>query len=220
MTNAMPTIIIPKGTPVSELAEGTLIKTTEAGAPVEFYLAKHDYESALNGDGRQLIVRKDCYDQRQWHTSNVNVYATSAIDSWLNNVYKLYFPESLQRLISTTNFVYTQKGGISTTTTLARGVFILSGTELGLSTGGMNVEGTALPIASLLKTVYLNGKLSDQWTRSCYASRGSVQTDQSAWYVNTSGALYDWGVSWEHGSRPCFTLPADAMVDDDLNIIV
>src|SRR5699024_368444 len=32
------------GTPLSQLAEGTLIKILENGSPVEFYLAKHSYE--------------------------------------------------------------------------------------------------------------------------------------------------------------------------------
>ena len=56
------------------------VKLKENGVLVEFYVAKHNYESGLNGSGRTLLVRKDCYDQRQWHGSNVNAYATSAID--------------------------------------------------------------------------------------------------------------------------------------------
>lgn len=47
------------GTPLSQLAEGTLIKILENGSPVEFYLAKHSYEPSLNGEGRELVVRKD-----------------------------------------------------------------------------------------------------------------------------------------------------------------
>ena len=35
-----------------------------------FYLAKHDYESGLNGAGRTLFVRKDCYDERKWNSNN------------------------------------------------------------------------------------------------------------------------------------------------------
>ena len=64
------------------------VKLKENGVLVEFYVAKHNYESGLNGSGRTLLVRKDCYDQRQWHGSNVNAYATSAIDTWLNGTYK------------------------------------------------------------------------------------------------------------------------------------
>ena len=69
-------------------AEGSIIKLKENGVLVEFYIAKQNYESGLNGAGRVLVVRKDCYDQRQWHSSNVNAYASSTIDAWLNSTYK------------------------------------------------------------------------------------------------------------------------------------
>ena len=67
-------------------AEGSIIKLKENGVLVEFYIAKQNYESGLNGAGRVLVVRKDCYDQRQWHSSNINAYASSAIDTWLNEI--------------------------------------------------------------------------------------------------------------------------------------
>ncbi len=34
---------------LSTFAEGSIVKINESGSPVEFYVAKHDYESALNG---------------------------------------------------------------------------------------------------------------------------------------------------------------------------
>lgn len=43
-------------------AEGSIIKLKENGVLVEFYIAKQNYESGLNGAGRVLVVRKDCYD--------------------------------------------------------------------------------------------------------------------------------------------------------------
>ena len=45
---------------LAEMAEGTLVKMNESGAPVEFYVAQHDYESELHGAGRTLVVRKYC----------------------------------------------------------------------------------------------------------------------------------------------------------------
>ena len=54
---------------------------------MEFYVAKHDYESELNGAGRTLLVRKDCYDNRQWNSVKENAYGASSIDIWLNNGY-------------------------------------------------------------------------------------------------------------------------------------
>lgn len=83
------------GTPLSQLSEGTIIKILENGSPVEFYLAKHNYEPGLNGEGRELVVRKDIYDQRQWNSSRVNTWASSTMRSWLNGAYKsLFFKQS------------------------------------------------------------------------------------------------------------------------------
>lgn len=39
------------GLPLSDLPEGSLVAINERGSPVLFYLAKHDYESGLNGAG-------------------------------------------------------------------------------------------------------------------------------------------------------------------------
>lgn len=75
-------------TRLSSKSEGSIVKIKENGVLVDFYVAKHNYESGLNGSGRTLVVRKDCYDNRQWHTTPVNAYATSAIDAWLNSDYK------------------------------------------------------------------------------------------------------------------------------------
>ena len=215
MTNAMPTIIVPKGTPVSELAEGTLIKTTEAGAPVEFYLAKHDYESALNGDGRQLIVRKDCYDQRKWHTSNVNAWASCSLLSWLNGEYKALLDSKVQEMIGTTKYYYTPGEGSWSVTTRSDAIFLLSAYELGKSESWFNKEGTTLPNASNYQIAKLNGSTVVQWTRS-----PTTDDINYAIVLYTNGDVSSVSCIGTHGSRPAFTLPADALVDDDLNIIV
>ena len=39
-------------------AEGSIIKLKENGVLVDFYIAKQNYESGLNGSGRVLVVRK------------------------------------------------------------------------------------------------------------------------------------------------------------------
>ena len=41
-------------TSLGNLDEGAIITLNESGNPVEFYLAKQDYESGLNGAGRTL----------------------------------------------------------------------------------------------------------------------------------------------------------------------
>lgn len=201
------------GIALSELAEGTLININEGGTAVPFYLAKHDYESGLNGAGRQLFVRKDCYDKRRWHNSNVNAYATSSIDSWQNSTYKAKLSAAVQEMMGTTKFYYRLGSGSTTVTTLIRAIFLLSLDELkGESSGWGKMGGSILPIASALQSAYLNGSLVDQWTRS-------VISDSAVDLAPTGSSYVPYGVDCTEtcGSRPCFTLPATAMVYPEPN---
>jgi hypothetical protein len=204
-------------TTLGNKAVGSIVKLKENGVLVDFYVAKQNYESSLNGSGRVLLVRKDCYDTRQWHTSNVNAYATSAIDTWLNGTYKALFDADIQTAMSTTKFYYTPGNGNTTVTTLQRAVFLLSGTELGQSNAYCKVEGTSLDstLVATLKIAYLNGSAVVQWTRSPV----TVDTNY-AWYLNAGGGFNDGYCSSTYGSRPAFTLPSSLSVSDDGSVSV
>ena len=194
---------------------GSIVKLKENGVLVDFYVAKHDYENGLNGSGRTLVVRKDCYDTRQWHTSNVNAYATSAIDTWLNSTYKNLLDADIRGVIGTTKIKYTPGNGNTTVGTLERAIFLLSVTELGRSASYANTEGTALSIASSLQIAYLNGSAVVQWTRS-----PSTNSTYNAYYLLTSGNVGDGGCGNTRGSRPAFTLPSTLSVSDDGSVSV
>lgn len=194
---------------------GSIVKLKENGVLVDFYVAKHDYENGLNGSGRTLVVRKDCYDTRQWHTSNVNAYATSAIDTWLNSTYKNLLDADIRGVIGTTKIKYTPGNGNTTVGTLERAIFLLSVTELGRSASYANTEGTALSIASSLQIAYLNGSAVVQWTRSPYTSYTNV-----ACYLYTNGNVNYYSCYNTYGSRPAFTLPSTLSVSDDGSVSV
>lgn len=194
---------------------GSIVKLKENGVLVDFYVAKHDYENGLNGSGRTLVVRKDCYDTRQWHTSNVNAYATSAIDTWLNSTYKNLLDADIRGVIGTTKIKYTPGNGNTTVGTLERAIFLLSVTELGRSASYANTEGTALSIASSLQIAYLNGSAVVQWTRSPV----TINT-YSAYYLDTNGNVYGNNCNYTYGSRPAFTLPSTLSVSDDGSVSV
>ena len=194
---------------------GSIVKLKENGVLVDFYVAKHDYENGLNGSGRTLVVRKDCYDTRQWHTSNVNAYATSAIDTWLNNTYKNLLDADIRGVIGTTKIKYTPGNGNTTVGTLERAIFLLSVTELGKTASYANTEGTALSIASSLQIAYLNGSAVVQWTRSPYTDNTS-----NAYCLYTDGDVYGNSCNYTHGSRPAFTLPSTLSVSDDGSVSV
>ena len=198
------TVPFSKGIPLNTITPGAILYLNESGSPVPFYIAKHDYESGLNGMGRTLVVRKDCYDSRQWHSSNVNAYASSAIVSWLNGTYKNLLDADIRGVIGTTKIKYTPGNGNNTVGTLERAIFLLSATEMNRSASWFNVEGTALEIASSLQIAYMNGSAVVQWTRS----PGTIDTI-SAVFLYTDGNVNGGNCTSARGSRPAFTLPGD-----------
>ena len=203
------------GKQLSDYVEGDIIKIPENGTPVDFYVACHNYESGLNGNGRTLVVRKNTYDNRVWDNGNVNAYASSDLDSWLNNTYKNLLDADIRSLIDTTKIRYTPGNGNNTVGTLERAIFALSLTELGQSHSDANTEGSALPIASTLRIAYRNGSAVDQWTRSPYTFYTGL-----VWKLKSDGSIYSDYCNYTNGSRPVFTLPSTTKFDPDTNIII
>lgn len=196
-------------------AVGSTVKLRESGVLTEFYVAKHDYESELNGPGRTLLVRKDCYDQRKWRSSNVNAYANSTIDSWLNSTYKNLLDADIRAAMGTTKIYYTPGNGDTSKATLERSVFLSSATELGQTHQYLNAEGTALEIANTLKIAHLNGSAAFQCTRS-----PCTNSTTDAWQLGSDGSIVNRNCTDTAGSRPAFTLPATLSVRDDGYVFV
>lgn len=160
------------GTPLSELAEGTIIKINENGAPVEFYLAKHNYEPDLNGQGRELVVRKDVYGKTYWYqqyppTSTYVDYFESALSRYLTTSYLNLFSETLRNYIGQTTIEITDSSYREIQTT-SLSVFVLSLQEYGLTQDQYLAEGSTLPIASTLRGATLDGEATEKWTRTRY----------------------------------------------------
>ena len=200
---------------LSDYAEGDIIKIPEDGVPVEFYVAKHDYESELNGPGRTLVVRKDTYDDWAWHNSNVNAYANSYLNNRFNNAYKDSLDADIRSLIGTTKIRYTPGNGNWTVDILERAIFALSLTELGQSDTRANVEGSALPIASTLLIAYHNGSVAPQWTRSPV-----INNPRLAWVlIPVDPFIWDVNCVSQFGARPAFTLPSTTKFNLVTNII-
>ena len=197
-------------TTLGNKATGSIIKLKENGTLVDFYVACHNYEQSLNGAGRTLVVRKDCYDTRAWHSSNVNAWASCSMRSWLNSTYKALLDADIQEAMGTTTYRYTPGNGSWSVGTRSDAVFLLSATELGKSESWFNVEGSALPIASTLQVAYRNGSATTQWTRS----PGTDITDYAV-YLLSGGNVSNGYCALTYGSRPAFTLPSSLYVSDD-----
>ena len=206
------------GKQLSDYTEGDIVKISENGTPVEFYVAKHDYESGLNGSGRTLVVRKDCYDNRAWDSGNGNAWASCSMRSWLNSTYKALLDSNIQEAMSATTYRYTPGNGSWSVDTRSDAVFLLSVTELGQSHTYANTEGSALPIANTLKVAHLNGSATTQWTRSTVVI--NVEFSGIAWGLNSDGSIYSDYCNYTNGSRPVFTLPSTTKFDPDTNVII
>ena len=211
-------------TPLAELPEGSIIKLNEDDAPVEFYIAKHDYESDLNGAGRTLLVRKDCYASYNLanYSSSSNYFPDTSIYKVLNGTYKVKLDAAVRIAMGTTSFktVKTSRNLMNNTTsgtmtTVSAAVFVLSKTEISNSTNYNLSEGAQLPISDTLKIALFNGKAVNWITRS------SSELN-AIYYVSSSGSVssvYYHQNSDNYYIRPVFTLPETMEVDGDFNLI-
>ena len=193
---------------LSSITPGNIVKLNESGSPVEFYVAKHDYEAKLNGLGRTLLVRKDSCGQQVWNSAGTNYYGNSTIDTWLNNDYKNMLDSGIQTAIAQTSFQYTPGGYDTAMTTLGRAVFLLSLTELGVTTQYNNAEGTELPVSSMLKT-------RAQWTRTPY-----IGDTNYTWGVTAAGGPYAVYPTNSVNCYPALTLPGTTLVGAGNKVIV
>jgi len=198
--------------PISSFALNSTVYISENGVMVPYIVVKHNYEPGLNISPRTLLVRKYLTSpSRQWHTSNVNAYATSAIDAWLNGEYLNSLSPTLRAAISQTKFPYTPGNGNITVSSISRSVALLSATEYGITHAQANVEGAAVSNASSLRPAADEaGNYQQHWTRSpnidstnfvfefnSGASFGAVQPTSTGRYARPVFApLADYMVTW------------------------
>lgn len=210
------TVPFSKGIPLSTITPGAILYINESGSPVPFYIAKHDYESGLNGAGRTLVVTKYLSDRSAFGDStSKNKYESGVLNKTMQN-----FLNRLDRIVQAeieeTRFYFTPGGGDSTLTTMSAKIFSLSVTELGykINTSIANAEGEALPIASLLQVgTFFAGGTSDFWTRtpSTYAGPGGA-TDYFVCVADPRRTVRIMGYDASEPTLPAFTLPGDLAV--------
>lgn len=196
-------------TRLADFPPGHIIELRENGTPAEFYLAKHDYEPGLNGAGRTLVVRKDCYTSMVFSAgAGTGDFPGSDIDNWLNGEYIGLFDSRVQAKMGITKFYYAAGGAKKST--MERKAFLLSAMEFGrLDTYG---DGSTLPadMIELLSIAQLDGTAGEQWTRTL--NNGHVGY---IYVLNAYGKLDEEKRTRPNGARPCFTLPSDLIVSGD-----
>lgn len=195
------TVPFSKGIPLSTITPGAILYLNEYGSPVPFYVCKHDYESGLNGAGRTLLVRKDCYDKRIFD-SRSKIFAGSSIDTWLNGTWIKLLTLDVQSAAGTTKIYYYDGSKKKAVTT--RAVFLLSTAEFGYSDYA-DTDGEPLDSAvrKLLSTAYYGGNSVGQWTRT-----PATWTQNNVYVIMPSGYSTHMPCNDSYGVRPAFTIPS------------
>lgn len=205
-----------------------------------------------NGKGLSLLARSSkTVLSHVWNTGRAsdsyftNIYSGSTIDKWLNGEYFRTLDSSISSKIKNTNIrvspgpqTYKDDDDNSHTTDgsevswISRKVFLLSATELGMSSSisGITKEGTALPNCS--EMLYnIIGSSNYAWTRSrCfdatpfaypesfkYNSSAVVSPSKSNNSYYTYTTISD--VTKKYPVLPAFTLPATLEVDVNGNVL-
>ena len=209
---------------LSTKAVGSTVKLKVNGTAKEFIVVHQGKPSSLydnSCDGTWLLM-KDIYENRQWHSSNVNNLENSTIHSYLNGTFLNLFESNIRDAIKRVKLPYRKNGGSggsdqSGANGLLCKIFLLSGYEIGFTTSDNSyfpVDGAKLSYfeagtgsSALNKRIaYLNGSAALWWLRSPDANGAS-----SVWGVYTSGNC---GLS-NASYRPALILPSTLLVSDD-----
>lgn len=213
---------------LSTKAVGSTVKLKVNGTAKEFIVVHQGKPSSLydnSCDGTWLLM-KDIYENRQWHSSNVNNLENSTIHSYLNGTFLNLFESNIRDAIKQVKLPYRKNGGSggsdqSGANGLLCKIFLLSGYEIGFTTSDNSyfpVDGAKLSYfeagtgsSALNKRIaYLNGSAAYWWLRSPYTDSSSF-----VWSVITNGSYNDYYASNSYGIRPALILPSTLLVSDD-----
>ena len=200
------------GVPIDELTPGTPIYITENNVATQFYIAKHDYESGLNGMGRTLLIRAHIVKNDVFGSNKF--YDNSTLDKYFNETYPSLFSGFVQSLMSNTSFPW-KPGLYAQTTICTKKAFALSMTEYGLSGGYTPVEGTSLPIRGLFNAIALEANDNRLWSRTADFQTESTTSVSVLESYNGEIHARSYYCYVSYGYLPAFSLPGEALVSDN-----
>ena len=209
---------------------GSIVKLKVNGTLRDFIVVHQGKPSAIydaSCDGTWLLM-KDCYEARQWHSSNVNDYASSTIHSYLNSTFLNLIDANIRNQIKQVKLPYRAGSGYGKSVSsgangLSAKIFLLSAEETSYKHDYMPTgEGAELAYfrgcvdngADSKRIANLNGSAANWWLRSpfCYSFRGAAH----ALLVSTDGV---WGSNYcslaGDAIRPALILPSSLLVSDD-----
>jgi hypothetical protein len=212
---------------LSTKAVGSTVKLKVNGTAREFLVVHQGkpsslYDESCNGT---WLLMKDCYESRQWHSSNSNSYKASTIHTYLNGTFLNLFDADIREVIKQVKIPYVNGTGNSAVASGSSGlsckIFLLSGREVGFSTSDNQYfpnDGAKLSYfesgtgsSALNKRIAkLNGSVTDWWLRSPLTDGAGV-----AWSVYSNGGCHSSLCANSYGIRPALVLPSDLLVSDD-----
>lgn len=201
---------------------GSTVALNVGGKSYEFIVVQQGKPSSLYDDscnGTWLLM-KDIYENRQWHSSDMNKLENSAIHSYLNSTFLNLFDSNIRDAIKQVKLPYRKDGGSggqdqSGANGLLCKIFLLSGYEVGWTTSDNSnfpVDGAKLSYfesgtgASAInkRIAKLNGSAARWWLRSPFTN-----SSDRVWHVNSNGNGYSLASS-SYGIRPCIIMPSDS----------
>ena len=216
-------------TALGNKAVGSTIKLNVNGTAKKFIVVHQGKPSSIYDDSCNgvWLLMKDIYENRQWHSSNVNDYANSTIHSYLNSTFLAMFDSNIQKAIKQVKLPYRAGSGYGKTVTsgangLSAKIFLLSSTEVNLVHGYEPTNegaclsyfsGTAQNGTDTKRVAYLSGSATYWWLRSPYCNSSGGSRYALGVYSNGS-----WGgnnCSYSYGIRPALVLPSTLLVSDD-----
>ena len=209
---------------------GSIVKLKVNGTLRDFIVVHQGKPSAIydaSCDGTWLLM-KDCYEARQWHSSNVNDYASSTIHSYLNSTFLNLIDANIRNQIKQVKLPYRAGSGYGKSVSsgangLSAKIFLLSAEETSYKHDYMPTgEGAELAYfrgcvdngADSKRIANLNGSAALWWLRSPYCDSGGGAA--GALGVGANGF---WGLGNCSGGgcaiRPALILPSSLLVSDD-----
>ena len=224
MSGIVPTLKAPvTGIQAGTLAVGSVVKLMEGGTAVEYLVVNQGipsnsslYDASCDGT---WLLRKDIHSERQWNTSDANIYETSTINTWLNGDFFSSLGSVERASVKQVKIPYRAGGGAGGTDQsgangLSCKVFLLSGPEVGLAgkiympdNGAKLDYFNATTGTDSKRIAYLNGSAADWLLRSPNTGDTGIVC-----FVGGNGDYYV--ASFPRGIRPAVILPSNALFDE------
>lgn len=230
MSGIVPLLKAPvTGILAQDIAVGSVVKLMEGGTAMEYLVVNQGipsnsslYDASCDGT---WLLRKAIYGSRQWHTSDVNKYETSDIDTWLNGDFFNSLGSVERASVKQVKIPYRRGGGaggtnLSGTNGLSCKVFLIGGYEVGWTVSdnsNLSIDGAKLDYfesgtgttANVKRIGYLSGSAIIWLLRS-----PNVRNTSNVLSVYRDGTPNTGTATYSTGIRPAVVLPKTALFDE------